>query len=177
MANITDNMTPVLNVWNNEIVMLPLENALVITQARTMKLDDFDLLGIENADYTELTEELDLPELTGNETRDYFVKRCNESSGYGTPVLSDKGYEQLFDVLLDAGFNIRTMMEQLARIINTWHEGTPEYILDDLDIDYSDMSDDDKLWAAINAIHDNDHMSYNAHYEANGENTILYSQG
>ena len=45
MANITDNMTPVLNVWNNEIVMLPLENALVITQARTMKLDDFDLLG------------------------------------------------------------------------------------------------------------------------------------
>lgn len=177
MTSITDNMTPVLNVWNNEIVMLPLENALVTMQARTMKLDDFDLLGIENADYMELAEQLSLPELTGDETKEYFVKRCNKAAGYGTPMLSDKGYEQLFDILLDAGFNIRTMVEQLARIINTWHEATPEDILDDLDIDYSQMDDSDKLGAAINAIHDNDHMSFNAHYEANGEDTILYSQG
>ena len=177
MTTITDTMTPVLNVWNNEIVMLPLQNALVIMQARTMKIDDFDLLGIEDADYVELTEELSLPELTGNETRDYFVKRCNEAAGYGTPMLSDKGYEQLFDVLLDAGFDIKTMMQQLARIINTWHEGTPEDILDNLDIEHDDMDADDKLSAAINAIHDNDHMSYDAHYIANDVDTILYTQG
>ena len=177
MTTITDTMTPVLNVWNNEIVMLPLQNALVIKQARTKRIDDFELLVIENADYVELTEELSLPELTGDETRDYFVKRCNDSAGYGTPMLSDKGYQQVFELLIDAGWNIKTMMQQLPKIINTWHEGTPEDILDDLDIEHSEIDDDDKLSAAINAIHDNDHMSYDAHYIANDVDTILYTQG
>ncbi len=173
----TDTMTPVLNTWNNEVVMLPLDNPTVIMQAKTIKIEGFELLGIDDNDYDELVAELELPELTGDETKDYFVKRCNAVAGYGTPMLSDHGYGEVFGILTDAGFNIKTMMEELHRIINTWHEGTPDDILHNLDINQDNMDDSDKLGAAITAVMDHDHMGYECEYELEGVATILYSEG
>ena len=166
-------MTPVLNEFDDEIVLLPVENPEVAAQLKS--IEGFDLKVIEGRDYNDLAEKLELPELTGNEARDYFVAKCNEAAGYGTPVLADVGYEYVYGLLRDSGDSLQSMIDNLSRVIMTWHQADAEHVLGECDVDFDDMPDDEKVSAAIDAIMENDFMSYETTYDINGETLILYS--
>ena len=170
-------MTPVLNVSRDEIVLLPTDNALVIRQAKTFLIEELGLLGIEDEDYDELASVLSLPDLTGDETKQYFVKRCRTVAGYGTAFLSCRGYEEIFDVLEEANYNIKMMISELPAILNSWQEDTPTDMLKYLSIDHSGMNAEEVTALAIKAINDHDRMGYEAEYEVDGITTLLYSDG
>lgn len=175
-------LTPVINLGLDEMVLIPLQNALVVQQANIRHDDILNMMVIDGASYNELQSTLSLPAASEDEVKNYFIKCCNDAIGYGYPTLSDKAYGIIYNEQVDAGDSIKSMITNLGRILTSYHEDEPKHILSNADLyklgDESDKrSDDEFLAAAISSIAESDYQSYLADYMNGDVQVILYSAG
>lgn len=172
-------LTPVMTYETKQIVLLPLTNFLVIHQGNIRHDEALGMMVIDQSSYDELKGELCLNKVGEEVAKDFFIKRCNDASGYGNPVISDTGYGAIYDDLIDSGDNIESMLKNLNRVLTTYREATPVNILQDADVDTDKdaATDAELLTLAINTISENDHQSYIADYVNKNEQVVLYSQG
>lgn len=154
-------LSVVLNTSNNELVLLPLANRLVVKQETLVLNKELDIMTIDGDAYDELAEALQLTKYDEHEiARNYFVERCNQASGYGTRSLSDEAYRNIYDLMADSGDSIVDMLTHMHRILNSYHEDSAEDILDNADIEHENMSEEDKVSAAVDSICNNDFQTF-----------------
>lgn len=167
-----------LNLDTDSVVLLPLlDNKL--TSFEGVSFDPvLDIHVIKDRDYEAILDEYEVPEVTEDLIRDFFVARCNKSACFSTPIISDKGYQLIWETLVDAGFSDKDMIEQMPRILITWHEDEPKDILYDADLydEDADTRDSNQLTSdAIDYIMADDFKSYYDCYTVNDKEVILYS--
>lgn len=132
-------LTPVLNTDTCRIVMLPLSNKAVINQGQVFHHLSTNIPAIDNKSYQALSKLLGLAVEDTNNSRNYFIERCMAFVGDDKPVVSAKGYGFIFDLLCDAGFNLKLMIERLDYIIYSWNEEAANKVLERTYSDQDDM--------------------------------------
>lgn len=174
-----------LNTDSQEVHYMPVENPH-IAKLNVVQMDDsVRMLTVNQKGFDAIVEvllnELEYPEVTDDElTQDYFTMRCNEESGYGTPRLSNKAYDLIYEYLLDSGFTISDMLKQMHRILITWHEDTPVDILFDADkYEYDNPEEsrtaEELLDDAMDVVFNDDFKTFYDSYEVDDNTVILYS--
>lgn len=172
-ATESSDITPVLNEHDNEVVLVPSER---LPSLKLGLCEDTNLLIINHHDYADLMEELELDEHHDDVSRAYFINRFRSATGYGTAWISRAGWAVLFDYLKEAGMTIQSMLKDMARVANSFQENTPADVLDNLDIEHTNMTDSEKLGAAIQAVSNHDYMTYIDEYDVDGVTQVLYSE-
>lgn len=184
MTQVNETSNWVLNTDSQEVYFLPI-NAKQVADLNVVSMNDELEIFVVNEDGFEsvvdvLRDKLNYPETPDELTESYFVMRCNQASGYGTPILSDKAYRIIYGYLVDSGFTITDMIKQMHRVVMTWHEDTPIDILFDAD-KYSydnpeeSRTDDELLNQAIDVICEDDFKTFYDSYDNDGQDVILYS--
>lgn len=133
-------MIEVLNADTRRIVMLPLANKAVIEQNKVYHHLSTNIPAIDDQSYQTLATLLALPAVDINATRNYFSARCVNFIGEDKPSVSVKGYGFIFDLLSDAGADIKLMIERLEHIIYSWNEEDSETVLNRLYAGFNDTS-------------------------------------
>lgn len=172
-------LTPVMNLGSDELVLIPLDNFIVTKQGNIRHDEMLNMMVIDGSSYNDLESTLSLPEITEDESKAYFIKRCNDASGYGCAPLSDKAYGIIYNELVDAGDSLKLMLDNMGRILNSFHEDRPEDILSEVDL-YEYGGDDQRsgselLGDALDSVHSNDFQTYYADYMNGDVQVILYS--
>lgn len=125
----TAPLNKVLNIDTCSIVLLPLSHKKVLEQGGIFHHLSTNIPAINGEDYEKLAAALGLDPVVSGLTRSYFVDRCVAFIGDDKPVVSQKGYGVVFDLLHDAGFNIKQMLERLDFIIYSWREESEEDVI------------------------------------------------
>lgn len=173
-------LTPVMNLGTDELVLLPLDNALVVQQANIRRCPSLDMMVIDGPSYEDLRDVLSLNKVGESVAQQFFIDRCNSSSIIGCRVLSDKAYGIIYNELTDAGDSIKALIENMGRILMSYYEDTPLGVLESADEPTEDengdrLSESDLLNNALELIGSSDHQTHIDHY-LNGEiQVILYS--
>ena len=165
-------LTPVLNSYDEELIFLDLNHPVVSSKASITHDDDLGMQVISN--YRDIEDELDLGYADEDMIKAYFVERCNKASGYGTEFLDDQGYEYLYGMLKEASFTFKSLIKALPGVVTEWRQSSAEDVLDDLDVDHSEIAENDKLDHAVGAIHESDSMGYETTYTVEGKTLILH---
>ena len=178
MFDIKQGATPVLNEYYDQIVFIPTELPIIQT---LKKRDDIDLLVIDHRDYDELVERY-ANSYTFEDKGDepscaVFVTRYNATNGYGSNHITKEGWGVIFNYFRENQVTLTDMLSGFPKYANAFQENTAADVLDHLDIEHDDVADEDKVVMAINAIHDNDNMSFvESHKTHEGVEWIIYSE-
>ena len=166
-------LTPVINSYDDELLFLDLSNPVLLEKGSISYDDALEMKVITN--YRDIDDELNLEDADDDDIKAYFVERCNKASGYGTEILHDLGYEHIYGVLKEASFTFKMLIKDMAAIIMSWRQGSPEDVLYDLDIEHSDFSPEDKHSLAWNALNESDSMNFETSYKVGDDVLMLYS--
>lgn len=172
-ATESSDITAVLNERYDEVVFVP---SNLLPSLKLGLCEDSTLLIIDHRDYSDIADELDLDNNGDDVSRAYFVNRFRRATGYGTAWISRKGWAEIFDYLKESGMTVQSMFKDMGRVANSFQENTPADVLDNLDIDSSNMTNDEKTEAATLAIHAKDTMTFIESYEVDGITQLLYSE-
>ena len=178
MFEIKKGLTPVLNEYYDQIVLIPDELPIIKT---LKKREDIDLLVIDHRDYDELIERYE-DRYTFTDHGDdascaLFVTRYNATNGYGSNHMTTEGWGVIFNYFRENQVNLTDMLSDFPKYANAFQENTPADVLDNLDIEHDNLTDEELLSAAINAIHDNDNMSFvERHKTGEGVQWVIYTE-
>ena len=173
-----------LNVDSQEVYYMPVKEAEIAKLGVINMDDELRVLTVNQDGFDSITDvllnKMNFPEIGDELTQDYFSMRCVEASGYGTPSLSNKAYDLIYEYLADSGFTISDMLKQMHRILITWHEDTPVDILFNADkYEYDNpedtRTDEELLEEAMDIVFNDDFKTFYDSYDAYGDTVILYS--
>lgn len=177
MFNLTAGMTPVLNTDADQIVLLPLDHAVVVRQDALVALDDLNIMGIDDEHHSALVVELGLDGSGDEVSEAYFVKRCRESVGYDSSVmLYHEGYRHIYQQLRAKHLSLKHILANIPKYIEKFDETTADGVLSLLDTDYSDLSYEEKEVIAVNALKTEWKATHEATYEVHGNRVMMYSR-
>lgn len=171
-------LTPVINLHNNSIVMLPLTSPIVVKQNKVFERKDLGCMAISGCDYDLLCQQLDLPCSDSDANKTYFINRCKEASKGSDNIISDKGYSGIFDAFTkDYRFDLEVLLLSLPTLVRSWREGTVKEVADMLNVELSGFDDRVSLETVITALSHCPNKHHHADYFIDGVQKILYSQG
>ena len=176
MFNLTAGMTPVLNTDADQIVMLPLDHAIVVRQDALVVMEDLNIMGIDDEHYSELVVQLDLDGSGDEVSEAYFVKRCRESAGYDSSVmLYHEGYRYIYQQLRAKHLSLEYILKDVQKFIEHFGETTADGVFGELAGDYDNLSYEEKQVAAANSLESDWNAKYETTYEVHGNKVMLYS--
>lgn len=173
MLQLVADMTPVLNIDADEIVMLPLEHPVVSQYALTT-IDDLNVKAVNNEIHSDLVVKLNLDGSGSDVSEDYFVERCREAEGCDSRVLlSHEGYRHIYRQLRKKHLSHEFILKNIASIISDFFETTALRILNNAEIEHDHLSYDEKQVAAANALEADTNYRYETTYEISGNLIML----
>lgn len=170
----TNNLTPVILVEENVIVMLPMDNALVLRQGATFKIQGFDALFIEDNDYYVLKNDMGMPEIDPAHTHKFIADRIIQAQADSGVKLSSGAANWISEVLIWGGDSIQEIIESLPSVLPNWHEGTAEELAGKFNINFDGLDDDAKAQMVIEAIEGSQGTVFEKSYTVEGKDYLLY---
>lgn len=171
----TYEYTPVLHVGEDLIFFLPLQHPAVIKQGHVFHIENADLMAIGTAGYDELKDELALPELIVNDSRDFIVNRMMALDFEDEDKLTSTGFGYMYQCFAEAGQKIEEMLTTIPEDLPNWVEATMEELVLNFGIDTDGMDDNDIYMAVLGHIESVEAFCLIATYDADGKDWILYN--
>lgn len=168
-------VTPVLNLGTGNLVLIPLDNPIVTEHGKVFLIERMgEVLGIEGDDYKELMGLLDVEERNLALEKAYFLMNTNKSMSNGDQALSLFARDLMFERFVDAGCNMKMIMERTVKGNWKWYEQTPSQFLDRAMVDADDLSEVQALDKAVEYINSSPTISLAATHEIEGQTYLLY---
>ena len=117
------NKTAVMNVDKKAIVWLDLSSDKITNQESVYHGLTVNMPMISDKDYMELADEPWATPLDEKDTYNYFFQRCIDyANEHNEHFLSDVGYSRAYKYLINKGFDIKQILEQIQKIIELFIE-------------------------------------------------------
>ena len=106
------NLTPVLNVEEEIIVMIPLDNAIVLKQGSIYPLGDMPVMGICDEDYRELQSAMGgINEANYNDIKSFVEQRISTLELTQVAELGKKAFDWVENTLESVDFSLSFLMK------------------------------------------------------------------
>lgn len=199
-------VTAVLNTDADQVVLLPLDHGLIsvgasvegfvelikdrlpedlkhLVVSRAINTDNidtdssFDILKINDENYSALTVALNLDELGDVASEDLFVLRCRIGVGYDScNLVNQEAYRFVFKTLREKHLSLDHIFSNIPKYIDDLVETTADNVLAELAGNYEQTSKADRLMVAIKTLSEDHKTTYLTSYQANGHEMLLYRQ-
>lgn len=164
-----------LNTTYDEIVVLPVDNALMLQQGKAYYDDGLEITVIDNDSYEELRSALSLPEIDEDMQKQFIVHRLDTASGYGTPMVSNDGWQTIYDHLRWCDWTPQSILKGLPRIIMSYHEADAFDVLSDADIDFENLSPEQAEIKAMEVLEKDEYKTVLDTYDSDDGKIFVYS--
>lgn len=156
----------VLNFDDNEVYIIdtPLDKRIA-SLLSTETVNNIEVNVISKHDAYDLTADNHDIELD-DEPAQFFSDLCSKCSGYGTYIMHDNSYKLLYEEAVSDAFTLKTCIEEIGGIVNTWQDGNAKDVLDAHNIEYDDNAALSELnGLAVDAIMNSDWSSWVGQHE------------
>ena len=170
----TNNLTPVILVEENVIVMLPMDNALVLRQGATFKIQGFDGLFIEDNDYHVLRNDMGLPDIKPEHTTSFIADRIIKAQADNEVKLSAGAAAWIAELMVWGGDGIQEIVESLPTILPNFYEGTIKELAEKFNVALDGLDEEAQEQAVMEAIEDGDDTVFEKSYAVGDEWYLLY---
>lgn len=200
-----NDLTPVLNVDKNMIVMLPVANAIIMRQSAIFQVGevtDFELLAIHDHKYQELQSAMGgLREPNEVDTKNFVVDSIYKHQDKDGNVLSVPAIAHIYDHFEDDGYGrtgkdgkptqpilcvyerfttigcgVVERLKEIPETLSDWHEATADELVALYKLDVADMTEEDKYEAVIHALECETDTCYQTSYTIDEKDLFLYQK-
>lgn len=145
------SLTPVLNVEEEILVMIPLDNAIVLKQGAVYPLEDMPVMGICDEDYRELQSAMGgLREANYNDIKYFVEKKISNLELEQVAELSKKVFEWIENTLESVDFSLSLLMKH--NNVPYWATGILDAVVEKFEIAIEGMTMESKYNAVIEAL-------------------------
>lgn len=106
----------------------------------------------------------------------FFIEQSKALAISENKKFSETGFSHLFDLLVELGFTVKEMIQQLPAIIRSWYEKPAKDVLLLLEVDPKEMSDKETITSAIKALKNSGGLSFGEGYDLEDGYYILYNE-
>ena len=174
LVEIPNNMTPVMNIGSESIVLIPSDLAILKS---LMTDSDVGMLVISDDDWDMVADNLKLPSYIDGVNESYFADRCqaHEIKEKSERRISRQGYAAIFDDGRESGLTAIDSIKAIPNIVRVYQEDTVLDLLNRYQFDYAGLTEREMVAAAIGVVSENSGTGYDRHYEVDGVTMVLHT--
>lgn len=173
LAIIPQNMTPVIHLLNDSIVLIPSDYVGLASLPR-LEGTDTPMLSVE--EYKVIAKTIGLKKSVKGTDQAYFARCCKEVEvAVGNVRISAEGWAAVFEAYAEEGYTISKMLTLIPKIVCKYKEISPNKILEVVGFRPTGLTEEQKIGAAIAVIECDDNSTYDRHYTVDGETQLLYT--